>query len=141
MDKIVMRWIFLALLFLTVPLMGMNSTDATGCSCGSAGESGPTTEGVTATSKSYTLNRSEIGGNFQMSTSSAKTYRSNTTVGDCLSEGKTASSSYKISHTLSQDVVSVPIVDPYAETPPVDPYAATPPADTPPADVAAPALM
>lgn len=114
MDKIMMRWFYLALLFLAVPLMGVDTATATGCSCGGAADAVST--GGVATSKSYKLNRSGVGSTFEMATSSAKTYRSNATTGDYLSEGATSSASYQIYHTLSPTVVAAPTTTTTTET-------------------------
>lgn len=103
-----MRWSCLALIFLAMPLMGVDASQATGCSCGSSGDS--VAVGGVATSDSYELNRATVGTTFEMATSATKTYRSNASSGDYLSQGTTSSSSYTVYHTLSQSVVS----DPYA---------------------------
>lgn len=100
----------LILLLLSIPLMGVSSEEAFGCSCGGGGsEPAVTTEipggGGISESANYTLDRSQIGISWEATTSANEGYRVSATLGHYISHGRTLSDQYLIHHPMSRDVV------------------------------------
>lgn len=109
----------LALLLLSIPLMGAKSEDVFGCGCGgggsgdeekkggSSGEEIPGGGGVAA-STSYSIDRSEMGMSWEKMTSKDDGYQVSGTVGHFLSQGRTLSDNYLVHHPMSREVITEP---------------------------------
>ena len=102
----------LLLSILAFPLVGAKAEDIVGCGCpqGGGGDDEGSTEGElpggggVSSSKSYSMERAEVG--MSTRTVSSDAYTINGTVGHYLSQGRSLSDRYLVHHPFSRNVVT-----------------------------------